>query len=559
MLAGALTLSACAAPPRATAPTSVPVATQTSAPATAIVEPTVEPTIGPTAEPTNTPTVEPTVASATTTATITNSLTALPWLWTGYLNLPESGEVLTPDQYRLIFAEDGTLTIKADCNTAAGTYAVAGDAMPIKLGPVTAAACAPESHSDMLLKALGAASGLEVSQTPQGPVLVVTTGSGMLLFAPAFPNAVDQCGDKATAINSIESTLDISVTAQLDTALSRLLHGGGRAAPGVAFFIDTPQGRYYKSTGVSDVQSCAPLIANSHYQIGSNTKMMTAAMIFQLQEEGKLSTTDLLSKWLPEWAAKIPNGDKITLDMLLTHTSGIYDYINGASGDGPLAAIASDRDLLVKPFTPEELVQLAIDNGQPTSAPGAEFHYSNTGYVLLGMIIEKLTGVSYDENLKARVFEPLGMKDSYLQAGQPDPLALPQGYISPPFEYTAGEWNTSQGWAAGAVVSTPEDFAAFLKGLFTGKLFKNADTLKLMLANNDAGVNALGPGMTYGHGIMNNNGVLGHGGQTPGFQSDGGYIPDKDVTMVFWSNSSGNNVNRTLVPVIVQIIADSGK
>jgi D-alanyl-D-alanine carboxypeptidase len=494
---------------------------------------------------------------------ITRTLTALPWLWTSYLNLPESGEVSNQDQYRLTFAEDGTLTIKADCNTAAGSYAVAGDgAVSIQLGPVTMAACATESLSDKMLKALGQAGALNVSQTPQGPVLVVTTGSGILLFAPAFPNAIDQCGDKAKAINTVEtveSTLGISVTAQLDEMLLSLLHGGVRAAPGVAFFIDTPQGRYFKSTGVSDVKTCAPLIANSHYQIGSNTKMMTAAMIFQLQEEGKLSTTDLLSKWLPEWAAKIPNGDKITLDMLLTHTSGIYDYIDGASGDGPLAAIVRDRDLLVKSFTPEELVQLAIDNGKPISAPGTGFHYSNTGYVLLGMIIEKLTGLSYDENLKARVFEPLGLKNTYLQAGQPEPLALPQGYTSLPFDYTSGEWNASQGWAAGAVVSTPEDFAAFLKGLFTGKLFKNADTLALMLANNKAGVNALGPGMTYGHGMMNNNGVLGHGGQTPGFQSDGGYIPDKDVTMVFWSNSSENNVNRTLVPAVAQVIADSGQ
>jgi len=376
---------------------------------------------------------------------------------------------------------------------------------------------------------------------------------GLMFLDSAPPTAVDICGDKALAINTIESTLAPTITAQLDEALVSLLRGP-RAAPGVSFLVITPQGRYFKSTGVSDVKTCAPLIADISYQIGSNTKMMTAAMIFQLQEEGKLATTDLLSKWLPDLAAKIPNGDVITLDMLLTHTSGIYDYINGVNDDGPLSELVRSRDLLVKSFTPEELVQLAIDYGRPTSAPGAEFHYSNTGYVLLGLIIEKATGKTYEENLQTRIFEPLGLKNTYLQAGQRKPLALPQGYLHPPFDYTAGEWNASQGWAAGAVVSTAEDFAVFLKALFTGKLFKDATMLELMQAHTDAGVGALGPGTVYAHGMTNNNGVLGHGGQTPGFQSDGGYVPGDDVTIVFWANSSENNASRILVPGIAQLV-----
>ena len=140
------------------------------------------------------------------------------------------------------------------------------------------------------------------------------------------------------------------------------------------------------------------------------------------------------------------------------------------------------------------------------------------------------------------------MKQTYLQTGQPEAGALPQGYYKSPFDFTTGEWNASQGWSAGAVVSTPDEFAVFLKALFTGKLFKEPATLKLMQEHTAAGVDALGPDTIYAHGMLDNHGVLGHGGQTLGFQSDGGYIPDKDVTIVMWSNAAESNVSRTIVP-----------
>ncbi len=137
----------------------------------------------------------------------------------------------------------------------------------------------------------------------------------------------------------------------------------------------------------------------------------------------------------------------------------------------------------------------------------------------------------------------------------PEPGALPQAYVKPPFDYTTGEWNASQGWAAGAVVSTPEEFAVFLKALFTGQLFQDPATLDLMKEHTAAGVNALGPGTVYAHGMLDNNGVLGHGGQTLGFQSDGGIIPGQDVTIVMWSNAMESNASRLLVPVLAAAVS----
>jgi D-alanyl-D-alanine carboxypeptidase len=326
--------------------------------------------------------------------------------------------------------------------------------------------------------------------------------------------------------------------------------------------IITPQGRYFKSAGVADVTTCAPLAADSAYQIGSNTKLMTSAILFQLQEEGVLTTADPLSKWLPELAAQLPNGDQITIDMLLTHTSGLHDYFEVPTADGlTIADGATNKAMLTRAFTPEELVTLAAESGLSDFAPGAEgrWNYSNTGYILLGLIIEQATGKTYEANLNERIFAPLGLEQTYLQTGQPEPGALPQAYYRSPFGFTTGEWNASQGWSAGAVVSTPTEFAAFLKALFTGELFTQPETLELMQQHSAAGVDVLGPGTIYGHGMLNNQGVLGHGGQTLGFQSDGGYIPDQDLTIVLWANAAESNVSRTIVPTLAAALGGTAQ
>jgi D-alanyl-D-alanine carboxypeptidase len=249
---------------------------------------------------------------------------------------------------------------------------------------------------------------------------------------------------------------------------------------------------------------------------------------------------------------------------MMTHTSGLHDYFDLPTEDGTTieSGAEDNKAMLTRAFTPEELVTLVADSGLSYFEPGAEgqWHYSNTGWILLGLIIEKATGMSYEENLKERILEPLGLEQTYLQTGQPEPGALPQAYYHSPFTYTTSEWNASQGWAAGAVVSTPEEFARFLKALFTGQLFKQPGTLDLMQQHTPAGENTtLGEGVIYAHGISDNNGVLGHGGETLGFLSDGGYIPSKDVTIVMWSNAGESNVKRALVPAIAGIVTGSGQ
>jgi D-alanyl-D-alanine carboxypeptidase len=491
------------------------------------------------------------------------ALTANPWRWISLSNPTGQVAIASPASYVLTFHDGGSLDIKADCNNAKGTYTLEGNNITVKVGPATLAAlraCPGDSRGEQFITMLGEATRFTVAG--EKLIIVPKTEGSAMLFAAAIPTAVDLCGEKALAVNKIADTLDPKISAALDKALVSFLQAGAKSAPGVSMLIITPGGRYFKSAGVADVTTCAPLQPDFAYQIGSNTKMMTSAILFQLQEEGVLKTSDPLSKWLPDLAARLPNGDKITIDMLLTHTSGLPDYFDVPTKDGAtIADGVKDKAMLTRSFTPEELVTLVAASGRSDFAPGAEgkWKYSNTGYALLGLIIEKATGKSYEENLRARMVEPLGLKKTYLLTGQPKPGTLPHAYYQPPFDYTTDEWNASQGWAAGAVVSTPEEFALFLKALFTGKLFKQPATLDLMKAHTAAGVDALGKGTVYAHGMLDNNGVLGHGGQTLGFQSDGGYIPDKDVTIVMWSNSATSAVNRLVVPALAGIVTGSGQ
>ncbi len=481
---------------------------------------------------------------------VVKKLSAVSWRWSSFVSPDKSVTVEKPESYELTFGKDGTLQIVADCNRAVAKYVLEGKSLSITVGPMTLAACAGESRSEQFVGLLGKAKQFSIS----GNFFVIALTDGTAL-AFSGPTVADICGEKALRPNTIEDTLDPGISANLDKRLVSFITAPAGPSPGASMLIITPKGRYFKAAGVSSLSSCALLGADSPYQIGSNTKMMTSAIIYQLQEEGRLTTSDLLSKWLPNEAAKLPDGDKITLEMMLTHTTGLPDYFEVETGAGKISSGISDEKWLKRGFTPSEIVDLVAKYGKQDFKPGeaGKWRYSNTGFILLGMIIEKVTGKSYEKNLKNRILKPLKMKKTYLQKGGPKAGALPEAYYEPPFTFRTDGWDASQGWAAGAVVSNPEEFAVFLKALFTGKLFKKASTLKLMSTILDAGKNALGEGISYGHGMTNNRGILGHGGETLGFQSDGGYIPEKDVTIVIWGNSGTNGTNRLVVPVILAI------
>lgn len=348
-----------------------------------------------------------------------------------------------------------------------------------------------------------------------------------------------QCAAETTAPEAVETALDELLASFVDPNSPNASIFG--YAPGAVFLIDAPDWRYYKAVGVADLASGELINCEMPFQIGSNTKMMTAVVLLQLQEEGKLDINDPLSKYLPDYAAELPSGDQMTLRHLATHTSGVFSYTDNAPNGVPgiMEGDLAEAEALARGYTPDELIQFVIANGQPNFEPGAEgqWSYSNTGYVLLGIIIEQLTGQPLADVFRERIFEPLGMEDTFLWNDVPQPdFGLPSSYFQAPFDIETTNWNMSQGWAAGAVISTAEDMTRFMRGLLKGQLFKDDETLSVMMdgvkLNN-------GQFVQYGIGLAEKLlGVWGHGGQTLGFESDTGYIQDSDVSIVVWTNAA---------------------
>ncbi|MBZ0291189.1 MAG: beta-lactamase family protein [Anaerolineae bacterium] len=353
------------------------------------------------------------------------------------------------------------------------------------------------------------------------------------------PVNTEQCIGVTNAPDEVVAALDDLLFQFLDPTEA---YTDIQPAPGVVMRVESPDWIYYEAAGVANVETREPLGCESPFEIGSNTKMMTSVVILQLQEEGLLNVDDPLSDYLPDIAEALPYGDQITLRMLLNHTSGIFSYTDNAPDDTPgiMEGDLNNPDKLTQGYTPDELVQFVIDHGQPDFEPGAEgqWHYSNTNYVLLGMIIEDLTGQSLVDVFDERIFMPLGMDDTFLWNDVPqDDFNLPNAYYIYPFDQDTVTWNLSQGWAAGAVISTADDMHLFIRALLRGQLFQKADTLALMQET----VNASDLLASYGLGIMSGleqGDTWGHGGQTLGFESTVIYNVTNDITIVIWTNAA---------------------
>ena len=316
-------------------------------------------------------------------------------------------------------------------------------------------------------------------------------------------------------------------------------------APGAVLLVDSPQGRFLEATGLANVEEQTPMQVTDALEIGSITKSFTAAVGLQLQEEGFLSLDDPLAQWLPEMAAQVPNGEQMSLRQLANHTSGIWDY-----GDPISEAGQSDASIRRQAFTPEEIIAYAMENGNPQFNPGEDGAYSNTNYILLGMALEAATGQSMAELYQTRIFTPLGMANTVLLEGVPEEGQLAQGYFTIDNEdeelVNATDWDASQAWTAGAIVSTVEDMALYTEALASGALFSDPDSLAQMTAFQEVDPLKFGLMTGYGLGV----GVIpfeaaeawGHTGGTPGYASLIMTIPEKDTHIVYLTNSANCNV-----------------
>jgi D-alanyl-D-alanine carboxypeptidase len=455
-------------------------------------------------------------------------LTANPWQWVSFTSPVEEVKIDSPERYLLTFAAEGAVTIVADCNNAGGTYtadAPTPGSLTILIGTVTTAACQPGSRSEQFLTLVAGAARYFFED---GRLFIdLMADGGTLVFAPAGVEATAPAGG-----------LD---TAGWDAVLAQWIGQDDPTcdAPGGVLLVESPAGKYLKAAGVANLDDARPVEAHDRFEIGSNTKAFTVILALQLQEAGVLSMDDPLSKWLPDLAAKIPNGEKITLRQLAGNTSGIADY-----ADPLMQPLVDNNDQagLAKGYTPLELVERAVANGKPSFAPGEGWHYSSTNFILLGMVVEKAAGKPLAELYRAQIFDPLEMTATTYLEGSPKPGSIVEGY------YKVGDklenmtsWNATQGGAAGAIVSTAEDMGRFARGLFGGSLFKDEKTLAEMTAMRELDYGEGGGVLAgYGLGLISFEALfkaIGHEGQTPGFQTVWFWAPETETAVVLLTNS----------------------
>ncbi|MEM8674927.1 MAG: serine hydrolase [Cyanobacteria bacterium P01_G01_bin.67] len=327
--------------------------------------------------------------------------------------------------------------------------------------------------------------------------------------------------------------------------------------PGAAVAIVSPAGSWFGASGVANVEDNIPLEPDDRFEIGSITKTFTATVILQLVEEGVLSLEDNLTDWLPESVtADIPNANNITLENLLQHTSGMADYV-----DVLFAQAASNPLVFTQDWQPAALVDL-IDGQPALFEPGESFFYSNTNFLLLGIVIESATNNNIAAEIRDRIIEPLELDNTFF-AGEEE---IPGGYVSGYWDFDGDGTlnninlaNLSWAWSTGAMVSNTEDLDTFARNLFAGDLLQ-PETLEMMLDtipatdNNNYSSYGLGVGTIESP----NRFWYIHRGQTLGYRSNMWYSPQDDLTYIELTNGfSNDNLVRDILPAYREGINDA--
>ncbi|MGB8946774.1 MAG: serine hydrolase domain-containing protein [Streptomyces sp.] len=266
--------------------------------------------------------------------------------------------------------------------------------------------------------------------------------------------------------------------------------------PGITAQARDADGIWEATSGVGDLRSGAPRGKDDKFRAGSITKTFVATVLLQMEAEGKLSLDDTVERHLPGLVrGNGNNGRRITVRQLLNHTSGLFDYLDDEkyietyTGEGYLKHRYDT-------VPPENQVKAALSH-RPPSKPGAKHAYSNTNYILAGLIVEKVgTRRSYEDEVRARIIEPLGLKNTSnprtsVHLPRPSSRGYSKLFKSAPDRIDdITEMNGSQGWADGDIISTTGDLNRFYKALLTGKLLP-AKQLKAMKTTVDS------PGAPY--------------------------------------------------------------
>jgi len=331
----------------------------------------------------------------------------------------------------------------------------------------------------------------------------------------------------ASALSFVATAQNVN-TAKLDS-LFDILDTKSKAMGSIAI---SANGKlvYQKAIGYSAVNggNKTPASTKTKHRIGSITKMFTATMIFQLVEEGKLTIDTKLSKWFPQ----VANADKITIGEMLSHRSGLHNFTNDPAYTGYMTKPQSEANML------------AIIQKQPSDfEPDTKAEYSNTNFVLLGYIIEKITGKPYKDELKRRITSKIGLTDTYYGGKISSANNEAFSYKFDSAWQQQPETDMSIPGGAGALVSTPADLTKFIEALFGGKLIsqQSQEQMKTMRDNF---------GMAMFVMPFYDKKSYGHNGSIDGFSSVVSYFPEDKIAVSYISNGEAYPMNDILLGVL---------
>ncbi|MFC3449118.1 serine hydrolase domain-containing protein [Amycolatopsis speibonae] len=358
-------------------------------------------------------------------------------------------------------------------------------------------------------------------------------------------------GKKIVAVGSLIALLAATTAApalavtkphdEVDKALRTLVQDG---VPGAQATVTSASGRAWSEReGVGNLRTGTPFPRGSKFRAGSVAKTFVAVVVLQLVAEGKVRLDTPIDRYLPGLVRGNGNdGTKITVRQLLQHTSGLRNYSQDLDID----------EWRHRGAEPEELLAIGLAD-RPLFEPGKGWSYSNTNYIVAGMLIEKLTKHSVSDEIDARIVKPLDLRSTYLPPRGDERLPFPhaRGYAPDLADYT--ELDPSIAWASGGLVSTGEDLNRFFAALTEGRLLERPQLAEMQrTVPVDLGV----PGAEYGLGIVSvplscGGTYWGHRGSIRGFSTLSGAIPHgKQVNVVVNQDPLSEKASKDLVTAV---------
>ncbi|MFJ2393969.1 serine hydrolase domain-containing protein [Streptomyces sp. NPDC087843] len=376
-----------------------------------------------------------------------------------------------------------------------------------------------------------------------GSVGTGTALGAVLLSLVALPAQAASAAPGDSGTGRVTSVAAAKSGAPDDAGLQGVLHAAlAQGAPGAMVRVDDAGTVHELSEGVADRATGRSITAADRFRVGSVTKSFSAVVLLQLVDEGRLNLDTSVNTYLP---GLLPD-DRITVRHVMSHRSGLYDYTN----DMFAQTVPGFESVRNKVFSYQDLVRLSLKHAL-TNAPGAAYSYSNTNFVVAGMLIEKLTGNAVAKEYQNRIFKPLGLTDTfYVHPGTSIPGSHANGYLTPDAAGAALVDSTAQtvSWAqsAGAIISSTRDLNTFFSALMAGKLMSAAQLAQMQQWTTVSSTQGYGLGLRR-RDLSCGVSVYGHTGTVQGYYTYAFTSKDGRRSVTSLANTSNNaNVLNTM-------------